>query len=47
VEIWNMLRSGLSPRANAIGTLVFIVSALLVVAAEATVFRRRDVANAG
>jgi spermidine/putrescine transport system permease protein len=40
VEIWNILRSGLSPRANAIGTLVFLISVVLVAIAEATVLRR-------
>ena len=40
VEIWSMLRSGLSPATNAIGALVFLVSTALVVALEFTVFRK-------
>jgi spermidine/putrescine transport system permease protein len=41
VEIWSMLRSGLSPRLNAIGSLVFLVSVSAVLLLEFTVFRRR------
>jgi spermidine/putrescine transport system permease protein len=41
VEIWSMLRSGLSPRTNAVGSLVFLVSVLAVVLAELTIFRRK------
>jgi spermidine/putrescine transport system permease protein len=37
VEIWNILRSGLSPRANAVGTLVFVISILLVAVMELVV----------
>lgn len=45
VEIWNILRSGLSPRANAVGTLVFAISIVLVIAMELVVFRnKRDAA---
>jgi len=40
VEIWSLLRSGLSPRLNAIGSLVFLVSVAVVVAAELLIFRR-------
>ncbi len=40
VEIWSMLRSGLSPATNAVGSLVFLVSVTLVVALELLVFRR-------
>lgn len=40
VEIWSMLRSGLSPATNAIGALVFLVSTALVVVLEFTVFRK-------
>ncbi|MDP3261426.1 MAG: ABC transporter permease [Tabrizicola sp.] len=40
VEIWSMLRSGLSPATNAIGSLVFLVSVSLVIALELTIFRR-------
>ncbi|MEM0936950.1 MAG: ABC transporter permease [Pseudomonadota bacterium] len=41
VEIWSMLRSGLSPRLNAIGSVVFLVSVALVILFELTVLRRR------
>ncbi|MEM9047124.1 MAG: ABC transporter permease [Pseudomonadota bacterium] len=41
VEIWSMLRSGLSPRLNAIGSLVFLVSIAVVLLLELLVFRRR------
>lgn len=40
VEIWALLRSGLSPRANAIGSLVFLVSVGVLIIMELTVFRR-------
>lgn len=40
VEIWSMLKSGLSPATNAVGSLVFLVSITLVVALEVFVFRR-------
>ena len=40
VEIWSMLRSGLSPATNAVGALVFLVSTALVVTLELTVFRK-------
>jgi spermidine/putrescine transport system permease protein len=41
VEIWSMLRSGLSPRLNAIGSVVFLVSVAAVLVLEFTVLRRR------
>jgi spermidine/putrescine transport system permease protein len=41
VEIWSMLKSGLSPATNAVGSLVFLVSVTLVVLLELTVFRKR------
>jgi spermidine/putrescine transport system permease protein len=41
VEIWNMLRSGLNPKTNAAGSLVFGVSVALVLLAEFVVLRRR------
>lgn len=40
VEIWSMLRSGLSPATNAIGSLVFLVSVVGVVAMEVFVWRK-------
>jgi len=41
VEIWNLLRSGLSPRLNAVGSIVFLVSVTTVLVLELLVFRRR------
>jgi len=41
VEIWSLLRSGLNPRTNAVGSLVFLASALAVLAVELAVLRRR------
>lgn len=40
VEIWSMLRSGLSPRLNAIGSLVFLISVAVVLVLEIAVFRK-------
>ncbi|WP_417262917.1 ABC transporter permease [Celeribacter sp.] len=40
VEIWSMLRSGLSPETNAVGSLVFLVSIAIVVVLELTLFRK-------
>jgi spermidine/putrescine transport system permease protein len=40
VEIWSMLRSGLSPATNAVGSLVFLVSVTAVVLGELTLRRR-------
>jgi spermidine/putrescine transport system permease protein len=41
VEIWSLLRSGLNPKTNAIGSMVFIVSIILVIITEIAVFGRR------
>lgn len=41
VEIWSLLRSGLSPRLNAVGSLVFLVSVAAVVALEIFGLTRR------
>jgi spermidine/putrescine transport system permease protein len=41
VEIWSMLRSGLSPRLNAIGSVVFLVSVAAVLLLEVAVLRGR------
>lgn len=41
VEIWSMLRSGLSPRLNAIGSVVFLISVAVVLVLEFTFLRRR------
>jgi spermidine/putrescine transport system permease protein len=43
VEIWNLLRSGLNPKTNAVGSLVFAVSVLLAIALELALLRRRPV----
>jgi len=40
VEIWGMLRAGLNPKLNAIGSLVFLVSIVLLVLAELTLLRK-------
>jgi spermidine/putrescine transport system permease protein len=42
VEIWSMLRSGLSPRLNAIGSLVFLISVAVVLLLELLVLRKRQ-----
>ena len=42
VEIWNLLRSGLNPKSNAAGSLVFMVSIVFAIVAELVVFRRRS-----
>src|SRR5262245_5219181 len=39
VEIWNLLRSGLNPKTNAVGSLVFAVSILFVVTFELVFIR--------
>lgn len=41
VEIWSLLRSGLNPKTNAIGSLVFLVSALAILSFELTLARRK------
>ena len=40
VEIWSLLRSGLNPKTNAIGSLVFLVSVAVLAILELTLFRR-------
>ena len=40
VEIWSLLRSGLTPRANAIGSLVFLVSVAVVIVLQLVLVRR-------
>jgi spermidine/putrescine transport system permease protein len=40
VEIWSMLRSGLNPKTNAIGSLVFLVSVAVLLILELGLFRR-------
>ena len=41
VEMWSLLRSGLSPKTNAIGSIVFGVSVSMVLVLELVVLRRR------
>ena len=41
VEIWNLLRAGLNPKTNAVGSLVFGISIMLAVIFELVAFRRR------
>jgi spermidine/putrescine transport system permease protein len=40
VEIWSMLKSGLNPKTNAIGSLVFLVSVAILIVLELTIFRK-------
>lgn len=40
VEIWSLLRGGLNPKTNAVGSLVFLVSALAFLAVELMARRR-------
>ena len=40
VEIWGMLRSGLNPKTNAAGSIVFLISVALLLLAEILIFRR-------
>lgn len=40
VEIWSMLRSGLDPKTNAIGSVVFLISVAFLVVMELAVFRK-------
>ncbi|MCA0431677.1 MAG: ABC transporter permease [Proteobacteria bacterium] len=42
VEIWNLLKGGLSPRTNAVGALVFAVSVILAIVFELVAFRKRN-----
>lgn len=41
VEIWNLLRSGLNPKTNAVGSLVFGVSFVMAALFELVVFRKK------
>ncbi|BAI76218.1 spermidine/putrescine transport system permease protein (plasmid) [Azospirillum sp. B510] len=40
VEIWSLLRSGLNPKTNAVGSLVFLVSVSVLMVLELWLFRR-------
>ena len=41
VEIWSMLRSGLNPKTNAVGSFVFVISVITVLVLDLVVFRRK------
>jgi spermidine/putrescine transport system permease protein len=41
VEIWNLLRSGLTPKTNAVGSLVFGVSVVLAIMFEIILLRKK------
>jgi spermidine/putrescine transport system permease protein len=41
VEIWSLLKSGLNPKTNAVGSFVFIISIVIVLVAEVLIFGRR------
>ena len=41
VEIWSMLRSGLNPKSNAGGSLVFMVSFVVVLLLDVLISRKR------
>lgn len=43
VEIWNLLRAGLNPKTNAIGSLVFGVSIIMAILFELLAFRKRRI----
>ena len=40
MEIWSLLRSGLNPKTNAVGSVVFLISIVLVLVLELAVFRK-------
>lgn len=39
VEIWSMLRTGLNPKTNAVGSFVFLISVVLVLMLDRVLFR--------
>lgn len=41
VEIWSLMRSGLNPKTNAVGSLVFGVSIVMVLLLELVILRKR------
>ena len=41
VEIWSMLRTGLNPMTNAVGSFVFLISVAVVLALDLVLFRRK------
>jgi spermidine/putrescine transport system permease protein len=42
VEIWNLLKGGLSPKTNAVGAMVFGVSVIFVILFELVAFRKKS-----
>jgi len=42
VEIWSMLRTGLNPKTNAVGSFVFLVSVAVVFLLDLVLFRRKS-----
>ena len=40
VEIWSLLRSGLNPKTNAVGSVVFLISVVIVLILEFTILRK-------
>ena len=40
VEIWSMLRTGLNPKTNAVGSFVFLISVIIVFLLDMVLFRR-------
>ena len=40
VEIWSLLRSGLNPKTNAVGSVVFLISIVVLLLLELSVFAR-------
>lgn len=41
VEIWSMLRTGLNPKTNAVGSFVFLVSVVIVFLLDMVLYRRK------
>jgi spermidine/putrescine transport system permease protein len=41
IVIWTMLRGGITPQTNAVGSFIFLCSILMLVAAEFLLFRKR------
>jgi spermidine/putrescine transport system permease protein len=41
IVIWTMLRGGLNPQTNAVGSFIFLCSILMLVAVEVLLFRKR------
>ncbi len=41
VEIWSMLRTGLNPKTNAVGSFVFLISIATVLVLDLVVFKRK------